>query len=190
VKFASDSYQPFVKTVPHSFSDFLSNVGGFMGLLAGISILSVVEVVYYIATIKLGYQRQQVHPVTNRQTAWADEEHLLFQLMRYFSKFIKTSDMHGMKYTQDQTIGKAGRYFWTVLVLLSLTVCSALVIEMNQSAEKSPIVTRIDPQMWTIDDVSKKSIIHGHKREFHNFYADSVSGRDNRTKNGLLQILD
>jgi Amiloride-sensitive sodium channel len=131
-----------------------------MGLLAGISILSIVEIFYYVAAIKLRKQAQQVHPVeqANRQTAWANEDHLLLQLMRYFAKFIKTSDMHGMKYTQDKTISKAGRFFWTILVLFSLTVCSVLVIDMNQSAEKSPIVTRIDPQMWTLDDVSEKTL--------------------------------
>jgi Amiloride-sensitive sodium channel len=130
-----------------------------MGLLAGVSILSIVEIFYHIAAIKLGKQSQQVHPLEqeNRQTAWADEDHLLLQLMKYFAKFIKSSDMHGMNYTQDQTIGRAGRIFWSLLVVLSLTICSVLVIDMNRHAEKSPIVTRIDPQMWTLDDVSEET---------------------------------
>jgi Amiloride-sensitive sodium channel len=129
-----------------------------MGLLAGVSILSIVEIFYHIAANKLRKQTQQVHPAeqANRQTSWADEDHLLFQVMKYFAKFIKTSDMHGMNYTQDQTIGKAGRIFWSFLVVLSLTICSVLVIDMNRRAEKSPIVTRIDSQMWTLDDVSEK----------------------------------
>jgi Amiloride-sensitive sodium channel len=133
-----------------------------MGLLAGVSILSIVEIIYHIAAIKLRKQAQQVHPVNqaSRQTAWVNEDHLLLQLMKYFAKFIKTSDMHGMNYTQDQTIGKAGRIFWSFLVVLSLTICSVLVIDMNRGAEQSPIVTRIDSQMWTLDDVSKKLFIH------------------------------
>jgi Amiloride-sensitive sodium channel len=80
---------------------------------------------------------------------------LLLQLVKYFAKFIKTSDMHGMNYTQDQTIEKVGRVFWALLVLLSLTICTVLVIDMNRHAEKSPISTRIDPKMRTLDDVSK-----------------------------------
>jgi uncharacterized membrane protein YccF (DUF307 family) len=157
MNFASDSFQPFVKIVPFSFSDFLSNVGGFMGLLAGISILSIVEIFYHFAAFKLRKQSKQIHPVgqANRQTAWANEDHLLLQLVKYFAKFIKTSDMHGMNYTQDQTIGKVGRVFWALLVLLSLTICTLLVIDMNRHAEKSPITTRIDPKMRTLDDVSK-----------------------------------
>jgi Amiloride-sensitive sodium channel len=193
VRFASDSYQPFVKTVPFSFSDFLGNIGGFMGLLAGISILSIVEIFYHITAIKLTKQAQQVHPAEqeNRQTAWANEDHLLFQLMKYFSKFIKTSDMHGMNYTQDQTIGKAGRIFWTLLVLLSLTICSVLVIDMNRGAEQSPIATRIDSQMWTLDDVSEEFFhLLIKKRILSSFLADSVSSRDDWTKIKLRQILE
>jgi Amiloride-sensitive sodium channel len=70
MKFARDSYQPFVKVVPFSFSDFLSNVGGFMGLLAGVSILSIVEIFYHFAAFKLRKQTRQFHPVgqTNQQT--------------------------------------------------------------------------------------------------------------------------
>jgi Amiloride-sensitive sodium channel len=161
VNFASDSYQSFVKVQPFDLTYFLSNIGGFMGLLAGVSILSIVEIFYHIVTIKLSKQAQQIHPTeqANRLTAWANKEHLLFQLMKYFAKFIKSSDMHGMKYTQDQTIGKAGRIFWSLLVVLSVTICSVLVIDMNRHAERSPIATRIDPQMWTLDDVSEEVLI-------------------------------
>jgi hypothetical protein len=133
-----------------------------MGLLAGISTLSIVEIFYHIAAIKLRKQAQQVHPLeqAHRSTAWVNEDHLLFQLMKYFGKFNKASDMLGLSYTQDQTIGKAGRIFWSFLVVLSLTICSVLVIDMNRHAEKSPIVTQIDPQMWTLDDVSEKLFVH------------------------------
>jgi Amiloride-sensitive sodium channel len=160
--FASDSYQPFVKMCPFLFPNFLSNIGGFMGLLAGISILSIFEIFYHIAAIQFRKETQQVHPVEQeiRQTAWANDEHLLLQFMKYFAKFVKTSDMHGMNYTQDKTTGKAGRIFWALLVVLSLIICSVLVIDMNRNAEKSPIVTRIDSQMWTLDDVSEKFFIH------------------------------
>jgi hypothetical protein len=161
-----------------------------MGLLVGISILSIVEIFYHIVAIKLRKLAQQVHPVdrANQQIAWADEEHLLLQLMKYFTRYMEASDMLGMSYSQDQTIGKAGRIFWGFLVVLSLTICSVLVIDMNQSAEESPIVTRIDPQMWTLDDVSEKLFIFD--QILRNFFADPISSRDDWTEIRLRQILE
>lgn len=188
MNFASESYQPFVKIIPLTRSDFLSNVGGFLGLLVGISILSIFEILYHIAAIKLK-NKQQVHPVGQRSTltAWAVEEHPLFQLMKYSTNYLKASDMLGMGYMQNQTIGRAGRFFWALLVILSLTICTILVIDLNHHAEKSPIITRIDSKMQTLDEVSKKFSIYGESRSL-NILADSVSSSFDWTESRLRQI--
>jgi Amiloride-sensitive sodium channel len=159
VNFVSDSFQPFVKMSALTFVDFLSNVGGFMGLLAGISIISIIELFYHVADVKFNKKNLQVHPIANaqenRRVVRANKKHVLFQLIKYSFKFSKISDMHGLRYTQDQNLGRLGRIFWTVVVISSFVLCYFLVNNLYQHAEKSPVVTRIDSQMWTLNDVRK-----------------------------------
>jgi Amiloride-sensitive sodium channel len=178
-----------VKILTLPFSEFLSNIGGFMGLLAGISFLSVVEVFYHLATVRSGLKvTNQVHPLTqaNRQVGWANENHALYQLMKYFMKYVKSSDVHGLSYVQDRSLGKFSRLFWIVLVALSLLICSTITIDVYNHVEKSPVVTRIDPQFWTLNDVREIKFACGSVEDIETFYAsDSVSYSVHRTTKRL-----
>lgn len=189
VQIASDSYQPFEKISSFTFFDFLGNIGGFMGLLAGISLLSVVEIFYHVAAFNIKVSKNTVHPLvqSNRRIAWANENHVLFQLMRYFNEFVKSSDIHGLKYTQSQETGKFSRIFWSTLVLLSLMICFATVSNVYRQ-DKSPLVTRIDPTIWTLDDVRNISVFVSKTQSRIVFSSDPFSNCACRTQR-LLQII-
>jgi Amiloride-sensitive sodium channel len=139
-------------------ADFLSNVGGFMGLLAGISVLSIVEIFYH-ALRQLQRNNRKVHPSIEpnvmRQNREIRKDHALYHIFKYFVEFTKTSDLHGLPYVTDQRQGRWGRIFWAFVVLLSLVFCLILIRDINQQAEKSPVATMIDARMWTLDDVSE-----------------------------------
>lgn len=125
-----------------------------MGLLAGVSVLSVVEVFYHFAH-ECNKRKSKVHPESqlNNVRRVVNEYHALYQLSMFFAEFVKISDMHGIRFTNDSSHTRCGRIFWTVLVILSIATCSFLVIDMYMHAEKSPVAVRIDPELWTLDEV-------------------------------------
>jgi Amiloride-sensitive sodium channel len=150
-----DAYYPFVKVQSLTFADFLSNVGGFMGLLAGISVHSFVEFFYHaMKDIKLNKKRVHCSVDQPMQPEIPKRKHALYELMKYFVKFLKNSDMHGLPYITDKTQSRRGRVFWAVLVLLSFGFCLVMIRDLSELADRSPLATRIDSQIWTQDDVS------------------------------------
>jgi Amiloride-sensitive sodium channel len=155
IDLVNDAYYPLVKVQSLTFADFLSNVGGFMGLLAGISVLSFVEFFYH-AMKQIKSNKKRVHSSVDQQmqTEISKRKHALYELMKYFVKFLKNSDMHGLPYITDTTQSRRGRVFWAVLVLLSFGFCSLMIRDLSELADRSPVATRIDSQIWTQDDVS------------------------------------
>jgi Amiloride-sensitive sodium channel len=147
----TDLYKLFKMKQSFTLVDFLSNFGGFMGLLAGISVLSIVEIFDH-ALRQLQRNNRKVHPAV--ETRRIRKEHALYHIFKYFVEFTKTSDLHGLPYITDQREGRWGRIFWAFVVLLSFVVCTVLIRDINQQAEKSPVATMIDARMWTLDDVS------------------------------------
>lgn len=154
--YASEYFQPVVKVRSLTFSDFLSNVGGFMGLLAGISVLSIVEIFYHILK-QCRKSDTKVYPIAHAKnptrSIQANQSHALFQLTQYLVVYTKTSDLHGLKYASDKNESTIGNILWTVLVILSVLVCSGLVKDIYEHAEKSPVATFIESRKWTLDDV-------------------------------------
>lgn len=123
-----------------------------MSLLAGISVLSVIEVCYQIVKLHTGKTNVNFITVGGNQTSRTDENHALYLWSKYFGEFIKKSDIHGLGYTQNQS--KYGKIFWTILVLLSAAVSSIFILDIQKHAETSPVLTKIDSKIWTLDDVS------------------------------------
>ena len=155
--FARETFQPLIMVQPLTIFDFLSNVGGFMGLLAGTSVLSVIEVFYHVVH-RYRLKPTAIHPIMDfasaaRRVAWVNENHALFQMSKYCGEFIKASDIHGLNYTRDRRQSRCGRIFWSILVSLSLLACLVLVFDIYQNAEKSPVATSIDSKVLTLDEV-------------------------------------
>lgn len=127
-----------------------------MGLLAGISTLSILEIFYHLVVIKMKQKSTQVKPTveSRNRAAWVDNDHALIQLLKYFGSFFTTSDMHGAHYILDQKVSKSGRIFWTGLLILSIATCSYLVSDMIDHADESPIATKIETM--PADKVSRR----------------------------------
>lgn len=138
--FKSDSFQPFKKILSYTFFDFLSNVGGLMGLFAGMSILSLVEIFYHLTAIKITLRNIKITP---SKTIWIYQNHLIVQLVKYFGKYLDFSDIHGSRYTQSLALSRNSRIFWSILLLSSIVTCYHSISDMLRHAEKSPAATRI-----------------------------------------------
>lgn len=158
VNFRSDTFLPTKKLHPFGFLDFLCNIGGLFGLLAGVSVLSAVEIVYHIA-IQFRSEQNRIRPTTQlesnneTQSAWGNQNHALYQLLRYFLEFIRSSNVHGLHYAQDRNQGKCGRIFWSLTIVSSMVFCSIFLLDLYEHAERSPVTITVDSKMWTLNEV-------------------------------------
>lgn len=129
-----------------------------MALLAGISILSILEI-FYCFLKEFLFESNKVHPppVTNSYSdTWRNENHALYQLMQYCLEYLKISDIHGLHYVKDQ--GKFGQIFWLISVMLSVTFCSVLIATTYKQAETSPVAITIDSTLRSLKDVEVFSV--------------------------------
>lgn len=138
-----------------TFADALSNIGGFMGLMAGISVLSIIQFFYH-ALLVLESNVKKVRPLriivaTSHQEIQKD--HPLLHFFKYLAEFASVSDVHGLIHITDSKQSRCGRIFWAVLVVLSLVFCSILIHDVNLQRDTSPVTMRIDSKIMTLDEV-------------------------------------
>lgn len=153
VRFSSDFFQPFVKVPSLTLSDLISQLGAISCLLAGVSILSIIEVFHFMI-VELTRNTRKVQPLNqpiDSTPSWVNSNHVLFHLSKYFLEFIKFSNIHGIRHTQSSNI--CVKIFWIILEALSILFCLFLVTNAYNNIEKSPKETRIESEKWTIDDV-------------------------------------
>lgn len=158
---------PMEKVYPFTFSEYLAYVGGIMGLLAGVSVLSLIEIVFHLlmsSTKKASvYLRStRVLPMTPKRSVEqartrnikADENHILYQFSKYVADFMKKSDVHGLNYTIDKNQSMFGRVLWTIIIIGSVVSCYVLVKYSYDHSEKNPVIISIDKKTWNIENVN------------------------------------
>jgi Amiloride-sensitive sodium channel len=151
--FGVDSFQPLEKLHAFTFPDFLSNVGGFMGLLAGISVLSLIEIFYFTVKNFLRVQNRVEPKSLEFQNSRDRNVKALNQVSLFLIEFVELSDLHGLQYVKDKREGRVGMILWAAMVFLSFIACSFLIRDLFHNAEKSPVAIRINPQKWTLNEV-------------------------------------
>ena len=67
IQFNAPVFDRVTKDRAAKFVDKLSAIGGTMGLLTGFSLISGVEIVYFVFKIALGYFRERIHKKTFQQ---------------------------------------------------------------------------------------------------------------------------
>lgn len=152
-------FYPFVRCLAFDVSDFLAEVGGLMGLLAGISVFSIIELVATVVKcFKFAACKPKVAPKPtgvprNRKQFLVNRNHLLYRLSKTFVELLKESNIHGVHYTSDKKLCVIERFFWFITICMLLTFCSVLVFDsLNDLQSKSVIVT-IDEKIWSVEDV-------------------------------------
>lgn len=128
-----------------------------MGLLAGTSLLSIIEIFYHILKQNSQKLQNEISPGVQPQVEFEYDDHALFQLSRYFVEFFRDSSMHGLHYIGDRNQNRFGRIFWMLLLATSTIICLFFTVVLHKNEGKSQITVRIDPQTWTLDDVRKFS---------------------------------
>ena len=99
IEFGEVKYNPLVKKQQFNEIDFFSYFGGLLGLFAGISVLSIVETVYWF-TIQLFEGKfirssTKVVPLTKFVL---EKENEFIKIKKFVVKFFNESSIHGLSY--------------------------------------------------------------------------------------------
>lgn len=154
--------RPSIRYLAFDVSDFLAEFGGLLGLLAGISVFSIIE---FVMTILKCFRfaackSKIVAPKAVRRTRRrrrkkfkVNEEHLLYHLSRTFLEFLKESNIHGLHYTNNKRLTKFERVFWFIIICLLLVFSSVLVIDSLRNLQSNSVIFTIDEKIWNVEDV-------------------------------------
>lgn len=131
-----------------------------MGLIARISIISLIELVYQMSRMLLSVmcsRNKKVSPmaVQNKRTKLIiNDNHALYQFSKYILEFVKASSIHGISFTIGSNRSRIEKLFWFIAVLASVGACSYLINNAKNQVELNPVSFGIDEHIWNVDDVS------------------------------------
>lgn len=132
-----------------------------IGLIAGVSVISLIEFLYHLLVYLLGSCSKakvssQIHPELLRPRNFlVNQDHVLYQCSKYFFEFIKASSIHGLIYTVSKKESKVGRVFWTFVVIASSITCGYAIVSNLSHAELNPVAFKIDDRVWKAEEVNK-----------------------------------
>lgn len=155
---------PLIRQEAFGFSFFIGSIGGLVGLFAGISIISLVELIYHaFVALKVKVFKTQkltkirmVAPINSSEVEISlfNQDHLLYQFLIHFVKFAESSSIHGLNQIMKKTRKPTERMFWIVISLISMIYCMILIFDTTKQAELNPIEFGIDQKIWTLNDAS------------------------------------
>lgn len=158
--FSSDNFYPFIEELAFGASDFLGALGGLMGLFAGISVVSVIEVGFHFLRLfveKVSDRRRlKVHAIKVVETVNKTHPTVGRRTLQYFVKIVLKSDIHGIHFLVEGGRKIWEKVFWVLVVFASSIFCSFQIFEVIKYSELNPIEFGIDERIWTINDVSSK----------------------------------
>lgn len=162
LQYEDNFFQPFERVRALPFLEFLASTGGVLGLTAGLSVVSLIELVFLCYT-KLKSRKKfrivDVLPGAQRRnkseakTFKLNQKHALYQLHTYFTEFLARSDAHGA-HRMVKRSKLASRLFWTFSFVGSILLCCFIVYDTVQHSETNPVMITIDPNFLHLEDVS------------------------------------
>lgn len=163
-------FYPLVRYLAFDVSDFLSEIGGLMGLLACISVFFIIELlVIIIKGIRFAACKFKVAPETirmrkprKRRRFLVNRNHLFYHLGQTFGEFLKESNIYGMHYNSDKNFKTIERIAWFIIICVLMALCSVLVLGSLNKLLSNSVMLALDEKIWNVEDVRLSKILsHG-----------------------------
>lgn len=156
--YENNFFYPIVKQKTYGFSEYIASVGGLLGLIAGISAISLTEFAFHLLRALTNKLSSKVYPTDkkkpSKEEGWGTKNNLWYQCSHYVLNYIKKSSIHGFHQTTNRKFGHFERIFWTTCVLMSAVLCIIFVFETAEHAASNPAVFEIDTKVWKVEDVN------------------------------------
>lgn len=162
---------PTVRCPAIKISAFLGAFGGLMGLVAGISVFSIIELTFtllkcarVICCKKKIYPILIVQPKTPFQKFALNRQHLLYHFGLNLVEFLKEGGIHGVHYIKDKDLKWLEKMFWIASITVSATLCSILIADSLESLHANSVIIAIDEKIWNKEEASLDTL--GFKKFF------------------------
>lgn len=179
VGFTSNEFYPTIKERQFTEIDFVSYLGGTLGLFAGFSVLTAFEVLSHIilpfcSNWLKRKRRPKVFPMLRPLQAKIKTRRSKFRrIIAVASKFcysyVENSSLHGVSHAALENMGWFAKVLWLTLFVVSIGFCSVLLAETLQKYQQGSVVLSLDDQFHKIQSVSVSK---------SNLEPDSDSGTD------------
>jgi Amiloride-sensitive sodium channel len=128
----------------HGQTDFLANCGGFLGLFLGISVISLLEIVYF-CTIRLWYNLKKPQTMISDPVEMIelknDRTNRCFKVTReLIANYSNRTTIQGVNYVADTNLSLVERFWWAVVVVIAAFCCVSLIMDIVESYDQSPII--------------------------------------------------
>lgn len=150
--YQKDKYNPLVRKQQFNELDFFSYFGGLLGLFAGISMISIIEGIYWF-TVRLFESRlaQSSTTVTPLNQNSAPKTEKFVKIWKFVVHFFKNSSIHGLQFLVGSNWIQ--RLLWTFLVIFLAVSGYDMISEAREKLPDSRIVA-FDDNFKIIDNVS------------------------------------
>ncbi|CAO1403765.1 unnamed protein product [Diamesa tonsa] len=158
IKFQKNEFFSVIRKKQFSKTDFISYCGGILGLFAGISVLSFIELIYYFTIRVVGdWKRSKVVPIANIESLQSfpkqAENKIMKTLKTYTLKYFKGTSIHGFNYSVDSTRSLFERFFWTAVIFVSSLACIYMFYELIDKIQSNPIVDNLSDEANHISEI-------------------------------------
>jgi Amiloride-sensitive sodium channel len=147
--------------------DFLATCGGLLGLFLGVSVISLLELIYF-CTIRLYMNMQLSEELDHGRTELVEEfqrpnvsktRRCLKLLKQLIADYFNKTTIQGVNYLAETKVSVAERLWWAIFVALSTFCCGSLISNIIRQYEQSPVIISYANEETPISEVS----IHFHK---------------------------
>lgn len=151
------NFYALIRYLAFDTSDFLAEFGGLMGLLAGISVFSIIELFMTILKSFNIYQRKiepkAVGVQKKTKPFLMNQKHLFYHLSKTLAKLLKVSNIHGVHYTSNKRLKTNERVFWFMTICMLMTFSCILVFNSAKNLQTNSVIIAIDEKIWNAEDV-------------------------------------
>jgi len=139
--------------------DFLADCGGLLGLFLGVSVISLLEIVYF-CTVRLGFNLQRGQTSCQDEIKRVETKSKLRVLKDLVADYSTRATIQGINYVADTDRSWMERFWWAVVVVLSVFCCVSLILHTIRRYDQSPVILSYENEETDLFQVKVRTLAH------------------------------
>lgn len=130
-----------------------------MGLIAGLSVASIIELALTFARcfqnlVCKGKIAPEIFQRPKRPKRFlVNRDHVFYHFGQNFVEFLSESSVHGVRYINDKKLKLWERTAWAIIVCISVAFCSILIMESLNRLQSNSVSFVMDEKVWNVEEV-------------------------------------
>jgi Amiloride-sensitive sodium channel len=150
----------------HGNIDFLANCGGLLGLCLGMSVLSLLEIVYF-CFIRFWFDRRKLKSWQTAKVNFFRKNRpktigCLATIRNLPKKFLRKTTIQGIKYVARSDFTMFERIWWTIVIIISVFCCGSLINAVYKRYDESPVLISFAQEETRTSQVGIATVLSKH----------------------------